>query len=106
MIFANRWGGRFAVSHSFGGSDEGFTDVYDMESGRVLDRLEDVVIHYITWLKEDEYYYVRYFREGSTPDGVPAPACRVFLRKDGGNEMVFGEGVETSHFISLKESAT
>jgi prolyl oligopeptidase len=103
-VFADKGGSRFAVSHSFGGSDEGFTDVYDTESGRVLDRLEDVVIHYITWLNDDEYYYVRYFREGSTPDGVPAPACRVFLRKDGGDEMVFGEGIQTSHFISLKES--
>ena len=101
-LFADRGGDRFAVSYSSGGSDEGFTDIYDTDSGRVLDRLEGMVVHNLVWLGEDGYYYVRYFREGATPDGVPAPACRVFLRRGGEEEMVFGEGIGTSHFVSIE----
>ena len=102
-LFTDKKGGRFAISYSFGGSDKGFTDVIDTASGEVLDRLEDMVVYYIVWLGDDEYCYVRFFREGVTPDGVSAPASRVFLRKDGSEEMVFGKGIETSYLISLKE---
>jgi prolyl oligopeptidase len=103
-IFADKGGGRFAISYSFGGSDKGFTDIIDTASGKVLDRLEDMVVYYIVWLGDDEYYYVRFYREGATPDGVSAPASRVFLRKGGEEAMVFGEGIETSYLISLKGS--
>jgi prolyl oligopeptidase len=102
-IFATEGGGRYAVSYSHSGSDKGYLDMVDTSSGEVLDRLEGVVGE-ITWISDDEFYYVRYYREGKTPDGVEAPASRVFRRVNGSEKMVFGEGIQTSYRISIKKS--
>jgi prolyl oligopeptidase len=102
-IFAAEDGGRYAVSYSHSGSDKGYLDMVDTGSGEVLDRLEGVVGE-ITWISDDEFYYVRYYREGKTPDGVEAPASRVFRRVNGSEKMVFGEGIQTSYRISIKKS--
>lgn len=102
-LYTAKGGERYSFSYSHGGSDEGFLNIVDTESGFVLDQLEGVVGD-ITWIGDDEYYYVRSYRKGTTPDGVVAPAERVFLRESGRDELVFGEGIPTSHFISLKKS--
>jgi prolyl oligopeptidase len=102
-VFADKDGARYAVSYSHGGSDKGYLDVVDAGTGDVLDRLDGVVGE-ITWINDEEYYYVRYYREGETPDGVEAPASRVFCRGHGREEMVFGEGIPTSYRIALKKS--
>ena len=58
----------------------------------------------IVWLDKDTYYYSRFYREGKTPDGVKAPTNRIFLRSGEREEMIFGEGVQTSYFIGLGAS--
>ena len=95
-------GDRYALNYSYAGSDKGYTDLLYTESGERLDRLEGVT-NDVTWLGENRYY-VRSYRETPTPDGVEPPTSRVFLRDDGEEEMVYGEGVPTSHWVSLGES--
>jgi len=96
-------GDRYALNYSHAGSDKGYTDLIDADSGETLHRLEGV-INDVTWLGDDRYYYVRSYRETATPDGVEPPTNRVFLRDGGQEEMVYGEGVPTSHWLSLSES--
>jgi prolyl oligopeptidase len=98
-------GDRYALNYSRAGSDKGFTDLIDVASGEVLDSLEGVT-HSVTWLGEDRYYYVRSYRETTTPDGVEPPASRVILRECGQEEMVYGEGVPTSNWFGLSKSLT
>ncbi len=92
-----------AYSYSYGGADVGNIRFIDTESREVIDELEGSIWS-ITWLNKNKYYYVRFFRKEKTPDGVNPPATRVFLRADGSEEMVFGEGVGTSYFISVQKS--
>jgi len=96
-------GDKYALNYSFAGSDKGYTDLLDTNSGERLDRLEGVT-NDVTWLGDDRYYYVRSYRETPTPDGVEPPTNRVFLRDGGTEEMVYGEGVPTSHWLSLGKS--
>ena len=96
-------GDRYALNYSHAGSDKGYTDLIDVDSGETTDRLEGV-INDVTWLGDDRYYYVRSYRETATPDGVEPPTNRVFLRDGDREEMVYGEGVPTSHWLSLGES--
>ena len=94
------------VAYTAGGSDDGFLKFLDVGSGEALDEIKGVVGN-VVWVDKDRYYYVRMFREGRTPDGVRAPAERVFLRElEGREEMVFGEGIPTNHFIELQEHRT
>jgi len=58
----------------------------------------------IVWLDGNKYYYVRFYGKEKAPDGVPPPAQRVFLRENGKEEMVFGKGLPSLHFIGLKRS--
>jgi prolyl oligopeptidase len=95
----------YTLNYSRAGSDKGFTDLIDTASGEVLDRLEGVTDD-VTWLGEDTYYYVRSYRETRTPDGVDPPTNRVFLRENEEEEMVYGEGVPTSHWLGLDKSLT
>lgn len=92
-----------AYSFSYAGADVGTTRFIDVESREVLDELTGSIWS-IVWLKRNKYYYVRFYRAEKTPDDVNPPATRVFLREDNKEEMVFGEGLRTSYFISLDKS--
>ncbi len=102
-IYASDEGDRFAFSYSFGGSDEGLLRLVETHSGEVLDELKGVLSH-VVWLDKDRYFYARLYQKEKTPDGVAPPAMRVFLREDVEDRMVFGEGIQTSHFIGLAKS--
>jgi prolyl oligopeptidase len=102
-IYASNEGDRFAFSYSFGGSDEGILKVVETHSREVLDELKGVIGD-IVWLDKERYFYGRFYRKKKTPDGIAPPADRIFLRENGEDEMVFGKGVPTSHFIALKKS--
>ena len=96
-------GDSFAFSYSFGGSDEGILKVVETRSGEVLDELKGRIGD-VVWLDKERYFYGRFYAKQKTPDGVAPPAERIFLRENGKDEMVFGNGIPTSHFITLKKS--
>lgn len=102
-LYVSEEGDRFAFSYSFGGSDEGILKVMETHSREVLDELKGRIGD-IVWLDEDRYFYERFYAKKKTPDGVAPPADRIFLREQGKDEMVFGIGIPTSHFIGLKKS--
>jgi len=104
-IYAPRDGDLLGLSFSEAGADEGILRILDVDSGEVLDELKGVVGN-LVWLDGERYYYVKSYRREKTPDGVEPPTSRVFLREDGEEEMVFGEGVPTSHFITLRRSTS
>lgn len=103
MIYASRDGRRLAFSFSQAGADEGVLRIVDVDSMEMLDELKGSIFN-IVWLTGDKYYYARFYRKHKTPDGVEPPAERLFLRENGSDEMVFGEGLPTSHFVSLSPS--
>jgi len=102
-LYVSEEGDRFAFSYSFGGSDEGILKVMETHSKEVLDELKGRIGN-IVWLDENRYFYERFYAKKKTPDGVAPPADRIFLRESGKDEMVFGTGIPTSHFIMLKKS--
>jgi prolyl oligopeptidase PreP (S9A serine peptidase family) len=93
-----------AYYYSIGGKDVGRLNVMDIESGEIIDTMEGSISN-VLFLEGGRYYYVRLYRSGKCPDGVSAPCARVFLRDSGKDEMVFGYGVGTSNFITLKSSS-
>lgn len=101
-FYVNESGELLAFTYSQG-SDEGITKLLDLKSGEIVDELRGTVYD-IIWINPEEYYYVRMYRSGRTPDGVEAPATRVFLRKNGEEKMVFGRGIPTSHFIGIRKT--
>ncbi|MGD8506375.1 MAG: prolyl oligopeptidase family serine peptidase [Candidatus Bathyarchaeota archaeon] len=102
-VYVSDEGDKFALSYSFGGSDEGIFKVVETRSGEVLDELKGVISD-IVWLDRDKYFYGRLYQKKKTPDGVAPPTIRIFLREDGKDDMVFGRGIPTSHFIGLRKS--
>jgi len=96
-------GDKLAFSYSFAGSDEGFCRIASVKTGEVLDELKGQIDD-VVMLSDGRYYYGNFYATGKTPDGIEAPAVRVFLRNDGEDEMVFGKGLPTSHFASLRKS--
>jgi prolyl oligopeptidase len=102
-LYVSDEGDRFAFSYSFGGSDEGILKVVETQSGEVLDELKGIIGN-VVWLGKERYFYGRLYAKEKTPDGVAPPADRIFLRENGKDEMVFGKGIPTSHFIMLKKS--
>ncbi|RLG58906.1 S9 family peptidase [Candidatus Geothermarchaeota archaeon] len=102
-IYAPKSGKLLAFSYSIAGLDEGVTAVMDVEEKEIIDEIRGV-IHDLTWINDEKYYYVKFYRKEKTPDGVSPPTSRVFLREDGRDEMVFGEGIGTSYFINLQSS--
>jgi prolyl oligopeptidase len=103
-VQARRDGRAVALHYSQGGSDEGTVAMLDLESGRVVDRLQGF-IGSILWLKRGDYYYVRTYRKEKAPDGVEPPADRVLLRnEEKDEEVVFGTGLPTNTFIGMAES--
>jgi len=102
--YINYKGDLLAYYYSKGGRDVGRLEIIDVESGEHVDAI-DGSIHGIVFLNRERYYYVKFYRSERCPDGVQAPCDRVFIRESGKDEMIFGEGVGTSHFISLKSSS-
>lgn len=102
-LYVSEGGDRFAFSYSIGGSDEGILKVVETCSGEVLDELKGMIGD-VVWLDKERYFYGRFYAKEKTPDGVAPPAERVFLRENGKDEMVFGKGIPTSHFITFKKS--
>lgn len=102
-LYVSKEGDRFAFSYSFGGSDEGISRIVETRSREVLDELKGRIDD-VTWLDKDRYYYGRLYAKEKTPDGTDPPAERIFLRENSKDELVFGKGIPTSHFIMLKKS--
>ncbi len=102
-VYPSLDGSRLGLSYSIAGSDEGFLKIIDVDSGEEADLLEGCVGN-VVWVGSDRYYYVRFYRSGRTPDGVDAPAERVFVRDlSGFEEMVFGRSVPTNYLVSIIE---
>ncbi len=95
--------GRFlAYSFSIGGADEGITRIINLETGELIEEFRPSVWN-VTFL-EDGYYFARFYRHGETPDGVKAPAERFFRKDASGEKLVFGKGLGSGYFISLRKS--
>ncbi|NJE75874.1 prolyl oligopeptidase family serine peptidase [Thermococcus sp. ES12] len=99
---ADEAGKRLAYSFSIGGADEGITRIIDLETGELIDEMRPSVWN-VTFL-ENGYYFGRFYRHDETPDGVKAPAVRLFWKDEGGEKMVFGEGLSSGYFIGLRKS--
>ncbi len=99
---ADEKGRSLAYSFSIGGADEGITRIVDLETRRLVDEMKPSVWN-VTFLG-DGYYFSRFYRHGETPDGVKAPAVRLFWKDGSGEKMVFGEGLGSGYFISLRKS--
>lgn len=102
-IYCSRSGRRLAYTFSIGGLDVGSTRIVDVDSGEVLDELEGL-IYSVTWIDDERFYYVRGYRLEKTPDGVDPPNSRIFLRENGRDELVFGEGVAPMHHMNISSS--
>ncbi|WP_099210641.1 prolyl oligopeptidase family serine peptidase [Thermococcus henrietii] len=99
---ADRKGRFLAYSFSIGGADEGITRIIDLETGELIEEFRPSVWN-ITFL-DDGYYFARFYRHGETPDGIKAPAERFFRKDASGEKLVFGEGLGSGYFISLRKS--
>ena len=89
-----------AYSYS-AGTDEGVINIVNLKNGEILDKIWGSIWDLVI-LDEHRFYYVKFFRKERTPDGIDAPSTRVFLRENGKDKMVFGEGLPASYFIELK----
>jgi len=98
----DREGKRLAYSFSIGGADEGITRIVDLEKGEVIEEIKPSLWNIV--FLDDGYYFARFYRKGKTPDGVDAPAERIFLKKGGEERMVFGEGLGSGYFMSIRKS--
>lgn len=96
-------GNKLAFFYSFAGSDEGISRIVSVKTGEVLDELKGQIDD-VVMLDDGRYYYGKFYATEKTPDGIDAPAVRVFLREDDRDKMVFGKGLPTSYFVSLKKS--
>jgi prolyl oligopeptidase len=103
QFYASDKGDMIAFTYSLGGSDEGTFKMIKTKSGEVLDEMKGTFGD-LVWLNEQRYLYGRFYQKQKTPDGVAPPAMRILLREGDNDEMVFGRGIPTSHFISLKKS--
>jgi len=99
---ADEKGRLLAYSFSIGGADEGVTRIIDLETGGLIEEFRPSVWN-VTFL-EDGYYFARFYRHGETPDGIKAPAERLFWKEGSGERMVFGEGLGSGYFIGLGKS--
>lgn len=96
-------GEKLAYSFSIGGADEGITRIIDLKSGEVIEEIKPSIWN-ILFLK-DGYYFARFYRKEKTPDGVDPPAERVFWKDKEGEKMVFGEGLTSGYFMTLRKSS-
>ncbi|CAB50058.1 prolyl oligopeptidase family serine peptidase [Pyrococcus abyssi] len=95
-------GKRLAYSFSIGGSDEGITRIIDLETGELLEEIKPSVWNIV--FLDKGYYFARFYRKEKTPDGVNPPAERIFWKDEEGERMVFGEGLTSGYFMSLRKS--
>ncbi len=104
-VYPSKEGGILGVSYTVGGSDEGYIRFIDVNSGDVVDELRGTIGN-VVWINDREYYYARLYRSGETPDGVKAPAERIFKRRIGSGveELVFGEKLPTNYLLSIHET--
>ena len=102
--FVSRKGDLLAYYYSEGGRDLGKLTIIETSNGEIVDSIEGS-IHGLVFLDHGRFYYTKFYRSGKCPDGVEAPCDRVFLRENGRDEMVFGEGIPTSNFIGIKASS-
>ncbi|RLI80788.1 S9 family peptidase [Archaeoglobales archaeon] len=104
VVYPSISGDELGFFYTEAGSDEGILRIIDTISNEILDELKGSVGN-IIWIDEHRYYYVRFYRKGKTPDGVEAPAERIFMRKLGGEieELVFGYEIPTNHMIWIME---
>ncbi|USS39991.1 prolyl oligopeptidase family serine peptidase [Thermococcus aggregans] len=93
---------KLAYTFSIGGADEGITRIIDLESGEIIEEIKPSIRNIV--FLENGYYFARFYRKGETPDGVPAPAERIFLKKEEKEEMIFGEGLVSGYFMNLQKS--
>jgi len=103
QFYVSENGDRFGFTYSLGGSDEGIFKMMKTESKETLDEMKGMFGD-VAWLNGEKYFYARFYQKDKTPDGIASPAMRVFLKENGKEEMVFGRGIPTSYFISLKKS--
>ncbi len=94
-----------AFIFAYAGADVGTTRIIRSDSKEVIDEIKDS-IYGIIWLDERKYYYVKLFRKEKTPDGIPPPTSRVFLRENGKDYMIFGKGLPQSYFVGISKSKT
>jgi len=96
--------GRYLIyKYSYSGSDKGFVNILDLDSGEIIYKFNEDLYSF-TWISGEKFYYIKFYRDKPTPDGVRPPACRVFLMEDGVKKLVFGENLETNKFIYLRKS--
>jgi prolyl oligopeptidase PreP (S9A serine peptidase family) len=82
------------------GEDYGLARIIDVQSRQLVSELRGDLGD-LVFLRNGDFYYVKIFKGNEkTPDGENAPACRVMK----GKRMVFGKGVPSGEFISVKES--
>jgi len=102
-FYASEEGDLLAFVYSLGGSDEGILKVIRTGSKETLDEMKGMFGD-VVWLDQEKYFYAKFYQKDKTPDGVAPPAMRIHLRENGTDELVFGRGIPTSYFISLKKS--
>lgn len=102
-IEASDSGRLLAYRFSRAGSDIITIHIIDTDTKEKIDELVGSIWN-IVFLDEEKYYYSKFFRVEKTPDGVDPPASRIFLREDGEDIMVFGEGLPTNYFVGLMPS--
>ncbi|WP_297421830.1 prolyl oligopeptidase family serine peptidase [Thermococcus sp.] len=99
---ADKSGKMLTYSFSIGGADEGITRIVNLETGRVIEEFKPSIRNVV--FTKNGYYFSRFYRHGETPDGVKSPAVRLFFRDGNGERMVFGEGLGSGYFVSLRKS--
>src|SRR5579863_784478 len=84
------------------GEDTGLLRIIEVQTGKLISELEGDVgaVTFLGNRDDDDYYYVKFFKRESTPDGVKPPTSRVMK----GNKLVFGKGVPSGDFVSLEDS--
>ena len=92
---------RLVYTFSVGGSDEGITRIVNLDTGKIEEF--NYTMMNVVFL-QDGYYFSRIYRKGETPDGVEAPAHRMFFKKGEGEKMVFGKGLGPGYFMYLLKS--
>ncbi len=92
-----------AYHFSRAGSDIMTVNIVDIDTKEEIDSLRGS-IRDIIFLDRDRFYFVKTYRTEKTPDNIDPPTSRIFLRERGEDTLVFGSGIPTSNFITMKES--
>lgn len=98
----DRDGKRLAYNFSIGGADEGITRIVNLETGEIIEEIKPSLWNIV--FLDDGYYFARFYRKEKTPDGISAPAERIFLKKGEDEVMVSGEGFGSGYFMNLHKS--